>query len=42
MGFILWLKEGYAECLEGYSYGESTTAIALDVASFEVLPLSPF
>ena len=42
MGFILWLKEGYADCLEGYTYGESTTAIALDVASFEVLRLSPF
>src|SRR6266481_7691242 len=22
MGFILWLEEGYADCLEGYSYAE--------------------
>jgi hypothetical protein len=36
MGFILWLKEGYADCLEGYSYGESTTGIILEAASFEV------
>jgi hypothetical protein len=37
MGFILWLKDGYAECLEGYSYGESTTGIALEAVSFEIL-----
>jgi hypothetical protein len=37
MGFILWLEEGYAKCLEGYSYEESTTGIALDRADFEIL-----
>lgn len=37
MGFILWLKEGYADCLEGYSYNESTAAIQLETASFEIL-----
>jgi hypothetical protein len=38
MGFILWLKEGYADCLEGYSYGESTAGINLEEElSFEVL-----
>ena len=37
MGFILWLKEGYADCLEGFSYDESTTAIAFDQVSFELL-----
>jgi hypothetical protein len=37
MGFILWLKEGYADCLEGYSYAGSTTGIILEVASFEIL-----
>lgn len=36
MGFILWLTEGYANCLEGYSYGESTTKIALEQAGFEI------
>jgi hypothetical protein len=37
MGFILWLKEGYANCLEGYSYAGSTTGIILEAASFEIL-----
>jgi hypothetical protein len=37
MGFILWLNEGYADCLEGYSYEESTTKIALERAGFEIL-----
>jgi hypothetical protein len=37
MGFILWLKEGYADCLEGYSYAESTTGIVLETAGFEIL-----
>jgi hypothetical protein len=36
MGFILWLKEGYADCLEGYSYAESTTQIILETVLFEV------
>ena len=36
MGFILWLKEGYADCLEGYCFGESTTSIALEKAGFTV------
>ncbi|HKF52838.1 MAG TPA: hypothetical protein VKB26_11040 [Candidatus Acidoferrales bacterium] len=38
MGFILWLKEGYINCLEGYAYAGSTTAIAFDKVSFELLP----
>jgi hypothetical protein len=37
MGFILWLKEGYADCLEGYSYAESTTGIDLEAVGFEIL-----
>jgi hypothetical protein len=37
MGFILWLKEGYADCLEGHSYAESTTGIALEAMRFEIL-----
>jgi hypothetical protein len=37
MGFILWLKEGYADCLEGYSYAESTTGLALDSITFEIV-----
>jgi hypothetical protein len=37
MGFILWLKEGYADCLEGYSYAEPTTGIVLEAVGFEIL-----
>src|SRR5260370_455301 len=37
MGFILWLKEGYADCLEGYSYADSTTGVVLEATSFEIL-----
>jgi hypothetical protein len=36
MGFILWLKEGYAECLEGYAYAESTIEIDLEQIVFEL------
>jgi hypothetical protein len=36
MGFILWLKEGYADCLEGYAYAESTTGIVLEAVDFEI------
>jgi hypothetical protein len=38
MGFILWLKEGYANCLEGYSYAESAANIVLESVGFELLP----
>lgn len=37
MGFTLWLKEGYADCLEGYCYGESTARIALERVGFKIL-----
>lgn len=37
MGFILWLKDGYAELLEGYSYGESTVEIDFKRAGFEII-----
>lgn len=37
MGFILWLKDYYANCLEGYCLaGESTTEITLDALDFEL------
>jgi hypothetical protein len=36
MGFILWLKEGFADCLEGYCYSESTTGIEFDRVIFEL------
>ena len=38
MGFILWLKEGYAECLEGYAYAESTVGLDLGQTGFEIVP----
>lgn len=35
MGFILWLKDGYADCLEGYCNGvDDTTAWDLENLSF--------
>jgi hypothetical protein len=37
MGFILWLKDGYVDCLEGYSYQESTAEIVLDRVGFEII-----
>jgi hypothetical protein len=37
MGFILWLKEGYVDCLEGYSYDESTVEIVFERVGFEIL-----
>jgi len=38
MGFILWLHDGVADCLEGFSFDESTTRIALYHATFEIVP----
>ena len=38
MGFILWLKEGYAECLEGYANAGSTVGIDLERTGFEIMP----
>jgi hypothetical protein len=40
MGFILWLTEGYADCLEGYSYEESTVGIAFEQVAFEIHQVS--
>jgi len=37
MGFILWLKDGYLDCLEGYSYEENTTAVVLEHAVFDMV-----
>jgi len=37
MGFILWFEEGYADCLEGYAFGDdSTTDLAFDAVRFEL------
>ena len=36
MGFVLWLKEGFADCLEGYCYDESTTGVEFDRVNFEL------
>jgi hypothetical protein len=36
MGFILWLKEGYGDCLEGYSFDQSTTPINLETVGFDL------
>lgn len=41
MGFILWLKGGYADCLEGYSFDQRTSAINLETVGFELSPNPP-
>ena len=42
MGFILWLKDGYADCLEGYCYGvDDTEAWDLENLSFELSAFPP-
>jgi hypothetical protein len=38
MGFILWLKEGYASCLEGFGYGENISSLNSETVDFEVDP----
>jgi len=37
MGFILWLGQGYADCLEGYAYGDDrTTELMFETVRFEI------
>jgi hypothetical protein len=38
MGFILWLEKGYANCLEGFGYGEDISVLNLEAVGFEVDP----
>lgn len=40
MGFILWLENGYANCIEGYSFDENTAAIDFEGVRFEIDPHS--
>ncbi|HEY2819519.1 MAG TPA: hypothetical protein VGJ06_00650 [Candidatus Acidoferrum sp.] len=37
MGFILWLSEGFIDCLEGYTYDDSTTALDLIDLEFKIV-----
>jgi hypothetical protein len=37
MGFILWLKQGFIDCLEGYTYDDDTTALDLINLEFEIV-----
>jgi hypothetical protein len=39
MGFILWFKEGYAHCLEGYAHADSTMNVDWHLVSFELDPV---
>jgi hypothetical protein len=40
LGFILWVREGYVHCLEGYTLAlESTSKIDLSVLDFELRSL---
>jgi len=36
MGFLLWLANGYAKCLEGYCYDESTVGIDFEQVGFKI------
>ncbi len=37
MGFILWLEQGYADCLEGFAYGDdSTKELMFEAVCFEI------
>jgi hypothetical protein len=37
MGFILWFEEGYADCLEGYAFGDDSTAeLPLETLCFKI------
>ena len=38
MGFVLWLEKGYANCLEGFGYGEDISVLNLETVSFEIDP----
>jgi hypothetical protein len=37
MGFILWLKDGYAHQLEGYTYDDSTVGMDLGKIDFQLI-----
>jgi hypothetical protein len=36
MGFVLWLEDGYAKCLEGYCYDENTAGIDFERIGFKI------
>jgi hypothetical protein len=36
MGFILWLEKGYADCLEGYTFDDSTTELDFATVGFSI------
>ena len=40
MGLILWLVDGYAHCLEGYTAGDATVGLDLTTLEF-TLPFDP-
>jgi len=40
MTFLLFVEEGYANCLEGATVGDSTVDVDLSALKFEILHLS--
>jgi hypothetical protein len=40
MGFVLWLKDGYVDCLEGFTTVDSTVGMDLAALTFEIESLS--
>ena len=41
MGFVLWLEDGFASCLEGYSYAEHTVDLDFATVGFELSTIRP-
>ena len=36
MGFVLWLQDGYADCLEGFTVDDSTVGIDFTALTFDL------
>jgi hypothetical protein len=39
MGFILWIEDGFPDCLEGYQYGTSS-GHEIDLKTFDLKDLA--
>jgi hypothetical protein len=39
MTFLLWTKNGYADCLEGATSSDTTVGFDFDAAKFRILPI---
>jgi hypothetical protein len=39
MTFLLWTKDGYADCLEGATSSDTTVGFDFDAAKFRIIPI---